>query len=176
MSGIDWGISARRDGGRLRLVILRHADAERLSTTGRDADRVLSGHGHQQALWIAQELSSRSDSRPTAVRSSPAPRARQTAEALAEACSLDVEIEPLLGLESPASSIISAVSESGTDHVLCIVGHNDALSAVVDVLVQGPTAQGAPLRTGEACVLEIREDHAIEPGCAQEIERLRMPG
>ncbi len=108
--------------------LLRHAEAEDVSPTGRDADRRLTEEGQKRMRAVAEAIA-KLDPVYEAVLVSPLVRARQTAEPVAEACGFErrsrrrrtlapnadpVEVlHELARLESghaPSSSAISPIS------------------------------------------------------------------
>ena len=68
----------------LNLNLIRHADAEFISSSQRDFDRCLTKKGIQHATQSGRELYHQGIS-PVTILSSPANRARQTAEIIAGA-------------------------------------------------------------------------------------------
>lgn len=72
------------------VLIVRHAAHEHLGKilSGRQPEIPLAPAGRDQARRLAQALQSH---RPVAVQSSPVQRARETAEAIAQSCSLTVQ-------------------------------------------------------------------------------------
>ena len=66
-----------------RLLVLRHAKAERDSTTGRDFDRPLAERGRKDATEVGRAMRDRGLG-PDAIIASPAKRVVETLAALAE--------------------------------------------------------------------------------------------
>ncbi|MFA7503276.1 MAG: histidine phosphatase family protein [Burkholderiaceae bacterium] len=104
-----------------RVVIWRHADAGD-PFADRDADfaRPLSASGRAQAARVSRWLASRLRA-PVRVISSPAPRARQTATALASDPIIETRLEPDSSLDAYADVLEQALAESRDTIVL--VGH-----------------------------------------------------
>jgi phosphohistidine phosphatase len=65
-----------------RIYLVRHGEAEDVSRTGRDRDRVLTAEGHSRMRRAGRGLA-RIDAQPTLLVSSPLVRARETADELA---------------------------------------------------------------------------------------------
>src|SRR3989442_14033616 len=92
----------------MRLMLLRHGKPESESPTGRDFDCPLAKEGFRQAQVIAAQLEEGrklTGSTPVAVLSSPAARARATAEVIAQALELPVTIQDVLGPQSPRQAL-----------------------------------------------------------------------
>jgi len=113
----------------MELILWRHADAgDSVADPQADLDRHLTDRGRRQAARVARWLQSRLPER-CLVLSSPAPRARETADALALKVRLD---ERLLPGASGADVLEVAgwpgheASEGRHRHVL-IVGHQPSL-------------------------------------------------
>jgi phosphohistidine phosphatase len=159
-------------GKGLRLVIVRHGKAQPAGDVPRDADRRLVARGRAQARWLAERLAA-SAWRPGAIASSPYERALATAEVIADAAGVEIELEPALEADRQASRALAAVEErASAGEVLAIVGHNPQLSRLLEVLV-GDAAEGE-LRTGEAALVELPEGRVA--GRARLCERWRMDG
>jgi phosphohistidine phosphatase len=130
---------------RRQLLLVRHAKAawEQGATT--DFDRPLTPAGQRHADALASWLKDRVP-RPTAIVSSPAPRAYATAKRLATAWldAPEITIEPDL-YEAPLGGpmrLIHSFPDTWT-HVL-IVGHNPSLSHTADWLLGEPTVLDLP--------------------------------
>lgn len=67
-----------------RLILMRHAEAERAAGSGRDRDRVLSARGRNDAAAMGRALAGRG-MRPDLALVSPAARTRQTWDLLHDA-------------------------------------------------------------------------------------------
>lgn len=119
----------------MRFFILRHADAERDSSTGRDEDRVLSAVGVAKSQELAARLGSDAIFRADPIHRlmvSPAIRAQQTVEPIALATGVRVETEVRLGPERSVQDSIEVVQEllaRGMNTML--VGHNPTASRLV---------------------------------------------
>lgn len=109
------------------LILWRTAEAEENS---QDLARKLSAKGRRQcervATWLDQRLPTR-----FAVLSSPALRARQTAEALG----IPVKPEPKLAPGASAESILEVAGWPDYKGVVVVVGHQPDLSGVLATLL-----------------------------------------
>lgn len=116
-----------------RVVIWRHADAGD-PVPGRDADfaRPLSALGRSQAAGVARWLASRLPA-PLRVLSSPAPRARQTAAALAPDPVIEPLLEPDSSLDAYGQVLGQALAQSRDTIVL--VGHQPFVGALAGRLL-----------------------------------------
>ena len=113
----------------MELILWRHADAE---DGAPDLERRLTKKGHQQAERVAQWLRQRLPA-DYEVISSPAARARQTAEALGA----KIRIDPTL---APGASPSSIVKASGWPHgarTVVIVGHQPDFGRALAHFVAG---------------------------------------
>ena len=111
------------------LILWRHADAE----DGRpDLERELTSKGHKQAAAVAKWLLKRLP-QDFAVVSSPAVRARQTAEALGK----PVQIDNLL---APGASVQVFSKYSRLEEAIVLVGHQPDLGEALAYLVTGRSA------------------------------------
>lgn len=162
----------------MRLIIVRHAKAERESSTGRDDDRLLTRRGEIQARFLADALS-RDQPRPDFILASGILRAVQTARIIQEALGATLQIEDSLETGRSASGAVDLIAAarlaSPGRPVLVLVGHNPQLEHLVGVLTRGPDATAGVVRTGEAIVLEAPDDPAapLVGGC-RDLERRRL--
>ncbi len=126
------------------LTILRHGKAVRSEEYPVDFDRPLARRGEKDIARISKVLR---QSPPTIdwIISSPASRARQTAEIVAERLDLQDQLiwEPVL-YESGVESLLSVIERFpvNTQHAL-IVGHNPTLEQTVSGLCAGSVSRMA---------------------------------
>ncbi|MGQ0655007.1 MAG: SixA phosphatase family protein [Betaproteobacteria bacterium] len=111
------------------LILWRHADAE----DGRpDLQRELTGKGRKQAArvaaWLAAHLPKGFE-----VISSPAARARQTAEALTR----QLKVENSLAPGASVQAIVKAAGWPHGDGAVVLVGHQPDLGQALAYLVSG---------------------------------------
>ena len=120
-----------------RLILMRHAEAERASGSGRDRDRDLSARGRSDAALMGRALAARGV-RPGLALVSPAARTRQTWDLVHDAMG-DVEVredEPLYnGSADTLRRHIEAVEdEAGT---LLVLAHNPGVHLLaVEYLIE----------------------------------------
>ena len=132
-----------------RLILLRHGKAEVDSASGRDFDRALTDRGRRDALIVAKALE-QAGVRPDVVLISPAARAAQTWEAVAEVFpGARVEQAPQLYEISPDAILALAKSEGLTARTVMVVGHNPGLGQLAAWL-----AQTAPAGAGKTRIVD----------------------
>ncbi len=153
-----------------RLLLLRHADAGDPEAWARpDSERPLSEKGIAQAERMGALLADRGP-RPNRIRSSPKVRALETAEIVADALGLPVEVEAWLGDDYDLADVepLLGPPEEGPD---LLVGHDPAMS---DLLTEMLGASEG-LRKGELAIVTWPAD--LRPGAAELIEKIRpKPG
>jgi len=129
------------------LILWRHADAE----DGRpDLERELTRQGRKQAAAVAKWLLKRLP-RDFVVVSSPAARARQTAEALGK----PVQIDNLL---APGASVQVFSKYSRLEEAIVLVGHQPDLGEALAYLVTG---RGAGWRLQKGALWWLAEEPLI---------------
>jgi phosphohistidine phosphatase len=111
----------------MELILWRHADAE---DGAPDLERKLTAKGHKQAARVAQWLLERLPEEFEVV-SSPAARARETAEALKQKMRLDNALAPGA---SPAA-IVKAAGWPHAEGTVIVVGHQPDLGRALAQLV-----------------------------------------
>ncbi|MGP1347065.1 MAG: SixA phosphatase family protein [Phycisphaerales bacterium] len=168
------------------LIVMRHGKAEAESESGLDADRVLAKRGYRQVDFVSERLLER-DRSPVLIGASFVRRARQTADALAEAlesagvrCVVRRERALELGHErATLDGVGGVVSGLFRDHrrgAVILVGHNPQLELLTNVMESagGGGAGGAMrLQTGMACVFEVG-DVGDALSSARLVERIRL--
>lgn len=118
-----------------QLFIVRHGIAVPSGTPGLpDDERPLTAKGERRVGQVARGLQ-RLDAAPDRIVTSPLPRARRTAEILAEVLGITgaLEVADVLRAGSPSSAIRDWLG-SRDEPTLMIVGHNPALSFLVGLL------------------------------------------
>jgi phosphohistidine phosphatase len=140
-----------RDGP-LVLHLLRHAHAGDPETwQGPDDLRPLSKRGRRQAERLGAFLAEHGI-RPDVIVSSPKLRAQQTAERVAEALGLRVELDDRLAGGYDLGQLEDIVLTTG-GHAPMLVGHDPDLSIALARLVGG---SGLTMRKGALATLEVR--------------------
>ena len=108
-----------------RLIILRHAKAERTSASGRDFDRDLARRGREDAAAIGAYMG-RQGLVPDRAAVSPAARTRETWTLVANGLSASpaVRFDEQLYNATP-ETILQVIRETAAPaHMLCVVAHN----------------------------------------------------
>ena len=132
-----------------RLILLRHGKSEADAASGRDFDRALTGRGRRDALVVAKALD-RAGVRPDLVLVSPAARAAQTWEAMAEVFpGAEVQAAPELYEISPDAILALARSGGEEARTVMVVGHNPGLGQLAAWLAQDAPAGEARRRMAE---------------------------
>ncbi len=120
------------------LYVLRHGKSDWDASSGNDAERPLKRRGQRAARAIGRFLA-RIEERPELVLTSPAVRARATAELALEAgvWSATIRIEPRL-YETSAGVVLEVVREleDEIEHA-CVVGHQPILSQLIALACGG---------------------------------------
>ena len=122
------------------LILWRHADA---AEGGRDLDRKLTAKGRKQAARVAEWLMARLPGK-YSVLSSPARRARETADALNTRYKI---VEKL----APGASVEAIVEASGWPKhkgAVLVVGHQPDLGHAAAVLIAGVEAEWSVKKGG----------------------------
>ncbi|MEO8467523.1 MAG: histidine phosphatase family protein [Gammaproteobacteria bacterium] len=129
-----------------RLILLRHAKSSWSAEGLADFERPLSGRGERDAPLMAARLRERSI-RPTLVLSSPALRARRTAELVAaEFDDFDegIKLDARLYLATPAEILAVVVEQVDELDCLLVVGHNPGLTELSNLLLPGLDLENLP--------------------------------
>lgn len=114
------------------LLLLRHARPTQTSPNGRDFDRPLLDLGRADARRVGQLLRQR-EIKPEVVLSSPAVRARETADLVCEAAALSVRTRFDARIyEASLEELLQIVSEAEDGvETLLLVGHNPGLAELI---------------------------------------------
>jgi phosphohistidine phosphatase len=132
---------------------MRHATAEE-AAGGTDAARCLSDQGRREAKEAAIAIRER-EARPVIVLTSPRLRARETAEIVASALGVPVEVREGLNCGATAAAYLEALRPDLGREVL-LVAHNPELSAFASALAR----TGIAFRPSTVCCFEISEESA----------------
>lgn len=120
----------------MKLYFFRHAEAEDHSSSGDDHDRVLTAKGIARTRTAAQVLDALSV-RPTHLYSSPRVRAKHTADILARALNINVEVREEVNFNFDLGAVEKLIAGLGDDHEVVFVGHEPSMSQVVGELTGG---------------------------------------
>lgn len=139
------------------IYIMRHGIAEDRSTSGADADRLLTAEGKRRVVEVARGLKAL-DVRPVVVVSSRLPRAMETATLTAEVLAKDIEVEPLTSLE-PGYDAQATLDELEMYHdakSVLLVGHQPHLGELASLLLTGSASRAPlPFRKGAVAAFEV---------------------
>ena len=121
---------------RCQLTLLRHAKSAWDDTTRKDRDRPLNQRGERDAPLMGQRLCARS-ARPTLIVTSPAVRARRTAQIVARELGypaefLQSEEELYLASADQIIAVLARQESSFRDVIVC--GHNPGLTDLANRL------------------------------------------
>lgn len=137
----------------MRLLVFRHGIAEDTAADGTDASRVLTADGVSRTRKAARALPRLSHA-PDVILTSPKARARQTADAAAEAFGSPVEVLEELA-DGPPQPALRALARRSEQTVM-IVGHEPMLSQLVEHVCTGSRSRGfVDLRKAGCACLEV---------------------
>lgn len=120
-----------------RLILMRHAEAERASSSGDDRDRVLSARGRADALQMGRTLAAKG-LRPDLALVSAAARTRQTWDLAHEAFG-DVDLREQDSLYNAGAETLRRAVEAVEDAAGCLmlVAHNPGIHQLaVEYLIE----------------------------------------
>jgi phosphohistidine phosphatase len=129
------------------VFLVRHAHAEKGEP---DASRQLSQRGRDEATALARQLAGH-DSRPGLVLTSPLVRARQTAQAIADAADVELRVDERLAPGATLLLVREAIREADGDGPVAVVGHQPDLSEVAFEL----TGEDPGFPTGGVAEIEL---------------------
>jgi phosphohistidine phosphatase len=119
-----------------RLLLLRHAKAERLQSGGRDHDRILAKRGREDAVAVGAYLV-RHKLIPDQALVSTSARTRETWGLVAKAFSKPppVEFESMI-YEAEPEAILNAIRATEPKaRTLLVVGHNPGMQQLAEILI-----------------------------------------
>jgi phosphohistidine phosphatase len=145
----------------MKLYILRHASA-----VDRDPDeypddsqRPLTREGHEKMMKIAYALR-KLDKRIDLILSSPALRARETAEIVRKQLHLKKDRLILIDQLSPLGDLSKLIEEIllkyDFDRIV-LVGHEPDLSMLISMLISGDTTLSVTMKKGGICCLNVEQ-------------------
>ncbi len=147
------------------LILLRHAEAVPIETTGDDQARPLSPRGEQEAqaagLWLASH-----GLRPERVLCSPTRRTDETTRLALAA--IDAAPVPQMAVEiynASPGELLALLDQHGDAGTVMLVGHNPGIERLVALLVEGRSDDFRGMPPGAMAVLHL--DGALEPGNAR---------
>ncbi len=143
--------------------LLRHAEAEDVSPTGRDADRRLTEEGKKRMRSVAKAIA-KLEPGYEAVLVSPLLRTRQTAEPVAAACGFRhpfTETKSLVPNADPVE-ILHELARLGTVSVL-LVGHQPHFGRLFGLLLSGRSDLEIPMKKAGLAAFETPSDPSLGP-------------
>jgi phosphohistidine phosphatase len=147
------------------LILLRHAEAVPIETSGDDQQRPLSARGEQEAqaagLWLAAH-----GVRPDRVLSSPTRRTDETTR-LALAAIDSAPIPQLLNeiYDASPGELLALLDQHDDAGTVMLVGHNPGIERLVALLVEGRSDEFRGMPPGALAVLHL--NGSLEPGNAR---------
>lgn len=141
--------------------LLRHAEAEDVSPSGRDADRRLTEDGRRRMKAVAKVIAGL-DPAYDAILVSPLVRSRQTAEPVAEACGFRkplVETRALVPNANPAD-VLHELARLGPQAAL-LVGHQPHFGRLFGLLVSGRSDVEVPMKKAGLAAFETGPDPSV---------------
>jgi phosphohistidine phosphatase len=137
----------------VRLLVFRHGIAEDTAADGTDASRVLTAEGVTRTRKSARALARLCDP-PDVILTSPKARARQTADAAADAFGSATEVLAELA-DGPPEPALHALARRSEETVM-IVGHEPMLSELVEQICTGSRSRGfVDLRKAGCACLDV---------------------
>lgn len=154
------------------LYLLRHAKSSWENSGLDDFDRPLNDRGLKTAPLMGETMRER-DFLPEIIVSSPAKRAKQTAELIKDSAQIEGEIVFDARIYAASTSELLLVVSELNDENECamMVGHNPGFENLVRVL--SGKFETMPTATLAVLELEIEKWNEITPGCCNLIEVLR---
>jgi phosphohistidine phosphatase len=143
--------------------LLRHAEAEDVSPSGRDADRRLTEEGKKRMRAVAKAIA-KLDPEYDAVLVSPLVRARQTAEPVAAACRFDRPITETKNLVPNADpiEILHELAKLGPSSAL-LVGHQPHFGRLFGLLLSGRRDLEVPMKKAALAAFDAPPDPSLGP-------------
>ena len=143
------------------LHLLRHAEAEDVSPSGRDADRRLTEDGRRRMKAVAKAIAALEPGYDT-ILVSHLVRARQTAEPVAEACGFKGELVETrhLGPNADPEELLHEIARRKPAAVL-VVGHQPHLGRLLGLLLTGRKDVEIPMKKASLTGLEAGEDPSM---------------
>jgi phosphohistidine phosphatase len=131
-----------------RLLLLRHATAERAALGQADHERALTKGGRKESKAVGKALAKR-DEKIDLVLSSDSRRTRETWESVAEKFDAAPEVRFLRSLFEAPNYVPVIQAEGGAAKAILVIGHNPAMHATALTLAEGLAGRdGAKLRAG----------------------------
>ena len=139
------------------LYLVRHAIAEDISASGRDADRRLTAIGASKMRKVAAGLRALGAT-PDALWTSPLQRARQTAAILGDelAVATQPNVRPELSPGHAPEGVIAKLTLVSQVRSVMLVGHEPNISELASLLLTGsPDGALLPFKKGAVAAIEL---------------------
>jgi phosphohistidine phosphatase len=141
--------------------LLRHAEAEDVSPSGRDGDRRLTEAGRKRMKSVAKAIA-RMDPEYDAVLVSPLVRSGETARPVVEACGFDGDVAETRSLlpNADPEEILKELARLGAERVL-LVGHQPHFGRLLGRLVIGRRDVEIPMKKAGLAEVETEDDPSL---------------
>src|SRR5215471_8844479 len=139
-----------------QLLLMRHAAAAGKSAAGTDRDRPLTPDGRRAAETLGRRLKSDGIS-PDLVLCSPARRARETLEGLAQALDAlpPADLDDALYLADSLTLLAQLRGTPGETRCLLLIGHNPGIEELVRALAPANAAMEAGLPAAGLAIFRV---------------------
>jgi phosphohistidine phosphatase len=154
----------------MRLSLLRHAQADDPVSNQQDWDRPLTRRGTLDAKEMVRRMKV-AKQKPDLILSSPAIRARQTAEAFS-ACfaSARLQFVEALYLAEPKQLLACIREHGGTAKHLLVVAHNPGITEFADQLSQERSVEAMPTGAIVTAEFDVHTWQELVPGTGVNVE------
>lgn len=146
----------------MRVLLIRHGRAEDRAPDGRDASRRLTDDGRARMREAARGLRTQIEQLDL-IATSPLPRARETAEIVAQTLgSAAPETLDMLAPGVESKALLRWLAQQPATATVTLVGHEPDLSQLAALLSFGMSSTGIQMKKGAACLIDF--DAAPAPG------------
>ena len=136
----------------MNIILLRHGEAEDLTSQNEDYNRALTAKGKKQLEQVSKYLI-RSDYKIDRIATSPLRRAVETAEIVAEHLGIEPEKWVELSPNSDLRNLESKIWANSMHSTILLVGHEPMLSSFICLLIEaGPRTRIVLKKSGLAFV------------------------
>ena len=159
-----------------RLILMRHAEAERSAVSGRDRDRPLATRGRAEAVLIGQALAARGV-RPDLALVSPSARTRETWDLVHDALG-DVQVRTDETLYNASADALRRMVEAVEDEAGCllVVAHNPGIHLLaVEYLVESAASPSVLDRMSGGFPTGAAARFAVDPAGRPTVEGFLPP-
>ncbi len=154
----------------MRLSLLRHAQADDPVPNQPDWDRPLTKRGQLDAKEMARRMKVAKHT-PDLILSSPAIRARQTAEAFAKCFSgAQVQFVETLYLADPKQLLAAIRDHGGAAMHLLVVAHNPGITEFADQLSKQRSIDAMPTGAVVTAEVDVKTWQELVPGSSTNVD------